>query len=436
MNDPAAARAWSWVAHLRAGGCTPWGGWTGRYATAGAGEGPSGPSGSSAVSVSGRLGLQVLPGAQQLELLRRVNAAGLLPAATRDRVLTASGLDRGLADLPLPGGPRAAFGPVPVDPADVPVEELLRFAVLLLADALPGVVPDEQPPGEQPGERPGVGGRAVGRGRSRRARLRRLTRGGYCVVGDPWLAARVREDLRRRGRPPGGRLPRVAVVAGPVPAMLAHTWTHRVWHDGAPAWADWVAARAGGPLPWGADVVGQADKWAARVGARRVVVVTDLAEVGRLAGVRRPDLVPDGGLEPGGDATELARRVRDALCVVAPPHRHRALLLDGLLPATEGMRRGSLPSVPPEHARWAARRAGNQYHRLREAGYAVAGDVDLLLLGADVVADGPDQDTTRPEHVLDLAVALLARGLVPGTGAEDGPAHSSDRAVDQGGQGA
>ncbi|WP_343900237.1 hypothetical protein, partial [Nocardioides aquaticus] len=71
-------------------------------------------------------------------LLRRVNAAGDLPVAARDRVLLASGLDRGRADLPLPGGPRGRFGPLPLDPADVPTEELLRVAVLLLAVALPG----------------------------------------------------------------------------------------------------------------------------------------------------------------------------------------------------------------------------------------------------------------------------------------------------------
>ena len=70
--------------------------------------------------------------------------------------------------------------------------DLLRVAVLLLADALPEV------PGAP------VGAAAPTRG----ARLLRAARGGYRVVGDPWLAALARDELRRRGRPPGGRRPR------------------------------------------------------------------------------------------------------------------------------------------------------------------------------------------------------------------------------------
>ena len=50
MTGP--ARAAAWVAHLREGGTTPWAEWTGTV------DGPTPP---------------VLPGAQQLELLRRVN---------------------------------------------------------------------------------------------------------------------------------------------------------------------------------------------------------------------------------------------------------------------------------------------------------------------------------------------------------------------------
>lgn len=407
MSDPAALRAWSWVAHLRDGGATPWTGWS---APAGSTDGPT------------TTGPRVLPGAQQLELLRRVNAAGDLPVPARDRVLLASGLDRGRADLPLPGGPRTSFGPLPLDPAEVPTDELLRVAVLLLADALPGA-PVTRPVTAPP---------------TRASRLRRAAGGGYRVVGDPWLAARVREELRRRGRPPGGRRPRVLVLGGPVPDLLARTWAHRVLHEGAPRWADWIAARAGGALPPGADVAGQAEAWARRVGAARVVVVTDPVALGRLTGVRRLDpdaaLGPWGPRGPGGDAVELARRVRVALTVVAPAHEHATLLRERLLPAlaAQPARPGStapapgpLPRVPAEHAEWLARRAVRQRRRVLRAGYAVAGDVDDLLPGRPgVVPDPAGRDVPDPERVLEIAVSLLAQGLVPG----DGDDHGGERA--------
>ena len=52
-------RAWGWVAHLRDGGTTPWQAWKGQGESRG----------------------RYLPGAQQLELLRRLNQAGRPSAA-------------------------------------------------------------------------------------------------------------------------------------------------------------------------------------------------------------------------------------------------------------------------------------------------------------------------------------------------------------------
>ncbi len=59
-----AASVHGWVAHLRAGGTTPWLEWT----DPGAGDEPAG---------------RALPGAQQLELLRRINLAR--PSSARPR---------------------------------------------------------------------------------------------------------------------------------------------------------------------------------------------------------------------------------------------------------------------------------------------------------------------------------------------------------------
>ena len=113
------SRAWGWVAHLREGGTTPWHDWSA--------EGPAaGP---------------LLPGAQQLELLRRLNLAA--PAAGRrlaDRILAAVATGRGRPDLELVGvAPARPFGFPPVDPSELSDGELLRVAVGLVADVLAGL---------------------------------------------------------------------------------------------------------------------------------------------------------------------------------------------------------------------------------------------------------------------------------------------------------
>ena len=105
------ARAWGWVAHLREGGTTPW---------------ATGPDDASDAG-------PYLPGAQQLELLRRLNRR---PARRRprDRVLAAPAPGRGRPDLAA-GRAVAEARPSarrPVDPADLSADELLRVATALL----------------------------------------------------------------------------------------------------------------------------------------------------------------------------------------------------------------------------------------------------------------------------------------------------------------
>src|SRR3954447_16344628 len=100
-DTPGVRRAWGWVAHLRSGGVTPWRDWSG--------EGD--PHG------------RILPGAQQLELLRPLNVAagggaeGTVSAELATRTVEASAPGRGRPDLELEGAVAPlAFGPRPVDP--------------------------------------------------------------------------------------------------------------------------------------------------------------------------------------------------------------------------------------------------------------------------------------------------------------------------------
>ena len=358
-DTPGVRRAWGWVAHLRAGGTTPWRDWTAE------GE----PRG------------RVLPGAQQLELLRRLNAAGAPDPELVARVLDASAPGRGRPDLELAGAvERLAFGPPPVDPADLPDDELLRVAASVIADDVAAAgVPDPRPQA-----------------------ARRLWRRRYRLVGDPVLTAPMRQALVAQGRPPGGRGAVVYVLGTDLGTMLTHAWTARSLAEGAGPWRDWLTPytrrRA---LPRRIDLAGTAQHWSRQVGPERVHVVLDPALVPGLVGVRR---LP-GAPELSADARDLARRVALVLGLLAVPGRKRALLHDSFLPRLAA-HCGDPLVVPEEHRPWAHRRAAGMRDALLRAGYAVHGDPDSLL---------PHDRTGAPEPsdagVLALALRLM---LEPG----------------------
>ncbi|MBZ5739324.1 hypothetical protein [Nocardioides mangrovi] len=356
----AADVAGSWVEHLRAGGTTPWRSWRESHP---AGPAPVPP---------------VVPGAQQLELLRRCNLAGPVPAPLATRVLEASAPGRGRPDLQLEGAAeRLAFGPPPVDPADLPDDELIRVAAGLLAE---DVVADGLP---DPHHVPGA----------------RWFRTRYRVTGDPLLAAAARRDLTRRGRPPGGRGAVVLVLGADLGQLLADVWTDRCLADGAPAWSDWVDRLARrGPLPPRADLAHTAASWAARVGRDRVHVVLDPAAAPRLVGVRRALATPT---PLSADATELSRRVGQVLGLLAVPPARADLLEHTLRPRLAAV--GGAPlTLPARHQRWARLRAVRVQKALLRAGYPVHGDPDRLL---PVLRDGVEQPDDA--GVLQLAMRLL-----------------------------
>ncbi len=355
-DTPGVRRAWGWVAHLLDGGTTPWRAWTG--------EGPS----------RGR----VLPGAQQLELLRRLNVAGPPSPALAARVLEASAPGRGRPDLELSGAvDRLAFGPPPVDPGDLPDDELLRVATSLLAD---DVV-------------------AAGLPEPRRAAARRPWTRRYRLVGDPMLADPVRAELVARGRPPGGRASMILVLGTDLGQMLADAWTARSLAEGGPGWRDWLdPLTRNRTLPPRVDLVRVARAWSDRVGPERVRVVLDPAELPRLVGVRRPLPRPP---VLSADAVDLARRVGQVLGLLAVPPRRRALLHETLLPRLVAAG-GPTLVVPDEHADWLHARAVRVRDALLRAGYPVHGDPDSLLpVGRAGVSEPSDAG------VLALAMRLV-----------------------------
>jgi hypothetical protein len=362
-TDLGRARAWAWVAHLRAGGTTPWAAWSPP-------DRPVGPGGD-----------RFLPGAQQLELLRRLNLAGSPPGGLVERVLAASAPGRGRPDLELVGvDAERRFGPPAVDPGGLPDDELLRVATALLAEDL--VAAGAAPP--------------AGR-RTRRLRVR------YELAGDPWLAGALTARLVADGRPPGGGGRAVHVLGTDLATMLAHTWAAGSFGAGGPTWPDFLArARARRRVPRRVDLVGVVERYLARPHTGRVGVVLDLEALPRLVGVRHLGAVPDVSVP----AAELARQVAAALSLLVLPDRQTELLRTFLRPRLAEAAE-PLPGVPLEHRDWVEDAAARLRSRLLRAGYPVVGDPDRLL---PRWSESPDD---RP--VLELALELLLR---PVTGEE------------------
>lgn len=360
-------RAQSWVAHLRQGGTTPWLAWRGE-------------------TTADRAAGGVLPGAQQLELLRRINLARESSAQPRDdddgsstrladRVLAAPAAGRGKADLPLVGLGTPDFGPRPVDPATVSAHELLRVASVLLADDLVALGPDPV--------------------RTSWARPWRLR---YRLVGDPVLVARWREDLASRGRPEGGPRPFLVAVGRPLDELLAHTWTQRCFETGSTPWAEWLRFwRERDQLPARADLPASVRRW----GARRpfVRIVTDLDRLPRHVGVRRLPQVR----VPGADQAELARRVAAVVGLRVPAHERPALMrtLQQRIPDTGA----AVAVVPAREREWVAASAARMTREISRAGYAVVGDLAALApRTAPPAAAGPG---VADEQVLELAIRMV-----------------------------
>jgi hypothetical protein len=352
-------RAWGWVQHLRHGGTTPWADWTGTAAPVGA----------------------VVPGAQQLELVRRLNQVGATPPRLVERVLGASAPGRGQPDLELIGAaPESRFGPRPVDPGTLPDVELLRVSVSILAeDVVARGLP--RPP--------------------RRGRPRPWRR-AYRMYGDPELVDPVRADLVARGRPPGGRNPVHLVLATDLGRMLAHLWTNRAFDAGMPGWRAWLRRlEREGALPRRVDPLHLARTCTARSAPDRIHVVLDPAAVPPLLGVRRRLVQPP---ELAAEVPDLARRIGSAMGLLVPADRRRALMRRTLRPWL-AEQPGSPLTVPVEHHGWLRDHAERVADGLSRAGYPVHGDPADLAPVRRTGVEAP-----APQTTLALAMRMMLAG--------------------------
>ena len=350
------SRAWGWVAHLRDGGTTPWGAWSGDAEARG----------------------ELVPGAQQLELLRRLNLAGAVPADLAATVLAADPPRRSRPSLPLLGGGEVPdHGPRPVDPADVPDGELTRIAAVLLAQRLAATTLEPVPPAPRP----------------------RPWRTRYHLKGDPELVVPLRRHLTAQGRPPGGRHPRAVILGTDTGRLLVDLWTAQSLRHGAAPWHEWLAATVRqGRLPEQVDLPRLARREIeAGVDRRAVHVVTDPALAPRLLGVRRGPERP----QLSASATDLGRRVAAALRPMARPQRRTRLTAEVLRPWLEADD-GPVLAVPARHREWVSRQAERMVGELSRGRYPVHGDPGLVR-----PADLPGAGAVESSRTLALAVRLL-----------------------------
>ncbi len=384
--DPAAYEqaVWTWSRHLRNGGTATWAEWC----RSGPHDGTP-PAG------------WTPPGAAQLALVRWAAASwdgDAAPAWFADTVLARTGPGRGRGQQPLswPGTRPRASGAPPVDPADVPVEELVRVGVGVLADLVLGPGPDPAPTLEP--------------------RRRRFARGpAFRLAGAPVTTSVVRAALARAGHVEGGRNPRVVLLAEPLDQALAQVWSSRVQRGAPVRWHGFMRRWSGRDLlPPSADLPTLARDEAVRVGVDRVHVVVphdDEDAVRRTADLlgldRAPDLTPDDlraarwrELSPA--ATDVLRRVNAVLAVRVPEPQHRGATRRATALLASDVPLGPRLTVPAEQRAWLADRAGEVAEELGSAGYPVHGPLDGLVPRAEGLPTRP-----RTDSVLDALLGAV-----------------------------
>lgn len=284
---------WAWVGHLLDGGCTPWAEF----------------EGASAAPL-----LAAFPGAAQLELARRVNAVGARPAVVR-RILTTGAPFRGRQEFLVRGVAEVRdYGPVPVDPADVPRQELVRVGIGALAEELTSRVP---PP----------------------LRTRRPL---------PW------DRFRGSGV--------LALPLAPVDHLLYDAWVARARRGRVLAWQRWTRRLARTDrVPEPLQFKRRAQRWLT-TGFRRRVEVTPAAS----------------GAPVAPDSVELVRQVHLLLGGLLGPAERDRLAQQVLSPWLDQRSADRRLCLPDEVRPWATTLGERIAEDVRRAGYPVRGNLAVL----------------------------------------------------------
>lgn len=361
MNMSYAEAVTAWSAHLREGGTTTWASWRAEEPTALPSEEATLPRGP-------------VPDAAHLELVRRLNErAGEPSPGLADLVLATPSPGRGRVDVPLPwtGADRPAYGNPPIDPEQLPEDELVRLAVGVLSRILPDV-PAPTPTPEL-------------------TRWPMPWRRRFRLHGSPGTVAAVRRALLAQGLVETDWRPTHVVLGRPLPVMVAEHWAAGTVRGGVFRWGTlWNRMQTRDALPARLDVADVAHRLASSVDLRKepvhLVLARDDAEVAEdvaaILGTRRLDV--HTGTDPA--RVDLVRRFNrhSQVALGTGGIRNLAERLAGVLdedrpPLVEESH------VPPRLALpWARQTARVAAERVRDehagAGYAVHGNPGTLTL--------------------------------------------------------
>lgn len=336
-----------------------------------------------------------VPGAAQLEVVRRLSAAHTddLPdfAALADLVLSTTGPGRGLVDVPLPwpasSPSEPTVGTPPVEPEDLPTEELIRACVGALVRLLSSV-PATQP---HPPARPW-----------------RPWRRGFTLLGAPTTVGLVRTALLQRGlREGGGSRTTYLVLGGPLEDLMVQRWSARVRAGAAMRWQRmWRTAAANDRVPPGIALPTIAGHLADEFGPARVHVVLADGPTATLALVAGVLGVPAGPVPQRSDvlATDLLRRLNPAL-TLAIGEGARRRVIDQVWDDVAGGEEPRPLAVPAPQFEWAAETGARMAAALAAGRYAVHGDPAVVVPARRPgVRRSPD-----PDAVLAHALTVVGR---------------------------
>jgi hypothetical protein len=341
-----------------------------------------------------------LPGAAQLELVRRLSArpdvTTDLPEFARlaELILTTAGPGRGLVDVPLPWpvstgsttGGGATIGTPPVTPEALPAEELLRVCTGVLVRLLAA-----EPAAPA----------------ARVSRSWRPWRRGFTLLGAPTTVDLVRAALRERGLREGGSRTTYFVLGGPLEDLMAQRWSARVRAGGAVRWQRmWRIAATNDRVPPGIALPTIATHVAEEFAPDRVHVVlaedpaTTLAMVGDILGV------PAAPVAARYDAlaTDLLRRINPVLALTVGEEARRHVVARVWPEISAGEEPGQL-GAPAGQLDWAVETGARMATSLAGARYAVHGDPALVVpTRRPGVRRSPD-----PDDVLAHALVVVGR---------------------------
>lgn len=329
-----------------------------------------------------------LPGAAQLELVRRLAAqGGSVPrfAELADLVAATAGPGRGLVDAPLPWPAERTVGTPPIEPEDLPAEELLRACAGVLSRLLAPEATEPVPRASSPW---------------------RPWRRGFTLLGAPATVELLRGALLQRGLREGGARTTWFVLGGPLEDLMAQRWSARVRAGAGLRWQRlWRTAATNDRLPPAIALPTIARYVADQFDPARVhVVLAD--EPGRALEVVAGLLgVPASPLAPKVDvlATDLLRRVNPVLGLAVGEEARRRVV-ERVWPEIAGGEETAPLGAPAAQLDWAVTAGERMADALRVGRYAVHGDPAIVVpTRRPGVRRVPDPDAV-------LAHALLVVG--------------------------